>query len=556
MAEPNQHRVLARAYRPQRLSELIGQDVLVQTLRNAIQNGRIAQAFMLTGIRGVGKTTTARIIAKSLNCTGPDGTGNMTPEPCGVCEQCTGIDQGRHLDVLEMDAASHTGINDVRELIETVRYAPTSGRYKVYIIDEVHMLSIQAFNGLLKTLEEPPPHACFVFATTEIRKVPVTILSRCQRFDLRRVPSDVLVGNLDRIAKNESLSISDDALEMIARCAEGSVRDSLSLLDQAAAMHEGAIDHADIARMIGLGDQDRIVDLFKTMLAGDVAKSLEVTRELYELGADPVLTLQDVMNVCHETTLQQSAPQSFGPMSPALQELSGKLSIPVLTRQWQMLLTGLQEVRSAPDPYRALQMLIVRLCHVSDLPPPGKLLEALSRQTTGGPSASPSPQGHTSGGHTAQATPAPVATQQAAPSAPALRDVNAETISSLADLISRLKDAGELQPAIWLHESLSLVSLESNRLSIHPVNALPEGWRMRLSDAIHAALGYRMGIDVSVKMGDTPLAEQEKTAARQALVDAEHHPDIAGILGMFPGSTLIELRDSAVRTASPKVNRN
>ncbi len=379
------YRVLARKYRPSDFTGLIGQEALVRTLSNAFATGRIAHAFMLTGVRGVGKTTTARIIARALNCIGADGKRTTpTIHPCGVCEPCIAIAESRHVDVQEMDAASRTGIDDIREIIEGVRYAPASARYKVYIIDEVHMLSKQAFNGLLKTLEEPPPHVKFVFATTEIRKVPVTVLSRCQRFDLRRVETPELMAHLKAIAEKESVAIEDAALALIARAAEGSVRDALSLLDQAIAHGEGGtIAGESVRAMLGLADRGRILDLFEKLMGGKIAEALTDLSELYDRGADPLAVMQDLLETTHFLTRVKVAPgaEGFFDGSSAearrAAELAGKLSVSTLSRAWQLLLKGLFEGRDATRPIQAAAMALIRLAYAADLPPTDRLVRDL-----------------------------------------------------------------------------------------------------------------------------------------------------------------------------------
>jgi DNA polymerase-3 subunit gamma/tau len=392
------YRVLARKYRPTHFDDLIGQDALVRTLRNAFAMNRIAHAFMLTGVRGVGKTTTARILARALNCTGPDGNGGPTPDPCGVCENCIAILADRHPDVVEMDAASNTGVDDVREIIEATRFKPLMARIKVFIIDEVHMLSRNAFNALLKTLEEPPPHVKFVFATTEIRKVPVTVLSRCQRFDLRRVSVAELSAHFARIAGLEAIAIVPEALGYIARAADGSVRDGLSLLDQAIArgVEDGSeISGPMVAEMLGLADRTYVFDLMDAVMAGDAAAALGVTDIAHERGADLGVLLADLLGLAHLLTRLKSVPGLA--TSAALPEvertrgtaLSEKLSIPWLGRLWQMLLKGVAEVEAAPDRRAAAEMVLIRLCHVADMPPPAELVRKLTEQ--------PSPIGN---GHT------------------------------------------------------------------------------------------------------------------------------------------------------------
>src|SRR5256885_2492652 len=379
------YRVLARKYRPQTFAEVIGQEAMVRTLSNAIAEGRIAQAFILTGVRGVGNTTTARTIAGALNCVGIDGAGGPTISPCGECVHCGSIAEDRHVDVIEMDAASRTGVDDIRDLTEGVRYRPVSARYKVYIIDEVHMLSKNAFNALLKTLEEPPPDVKFVFATTEVHKVPVTVLSRCQRFSLRRVPIEQLVAHCRQMASAEAVEIAPAALGLIARAADGSVRDGLSLLDQAIALSAGKIEEAAVRDMLGIADRGLVFDLFETVLKGDAANALAQMQSLYEGGADPLMVLQDLLDLTHFVTRLKLAPEagSGDPLEEGDRErarpLAAALSMPVLTRAWQMLLKGIEEVQTAPLPGQAAEMVLIRLAYVADLPVPAELVRDLTK---------------------------------------------------------------------------------------------------------------------------------------------------------------------------------
>lgn len=378
-----EYRVLARKYRPSTFDELIGQQAMVKTLGNAIDAGRLAHAFVMTGVRGVGKTTTARLIARALNCVGADGNGPVTVSPCGVCDNCVAIAESRHVDVLEMDAASRTGVDDIREIIESVRYAPVSARYKVYIIDEVHMLSKNAFNALLKTLEEPPPHVKFIFATTEIRKLPVTVLSRCQRFDLRRVESEDLIAHLRGIVEKESASIDDNSLAMIARAAEGSVRDSLSLLDQAIAHSGGTVSEAQVRDMLGLADRSRILELFEAIMAGKTADALDLMKGQYDLGSDPVIILKDLADVTHWLTRLKIVPDAGSDAMISESErteglkMAKDISMPALTRAWQMLLKGINETQSAPQPMAAAEMVVIRLAYAADLPSPADLVKTI-----------------------------------------------------------------------------------------------------------------------------------------------------------------------------------
>ncbi|WP_375676317.1 MULTISPECIES: DNA polymerase III subunit gamma/tau [unclassified Bartonella] len=381
------YRVLARKYRPKNFSDLIGQEAMVRTLTNAFEKGRIAQAWMLTGIRGVGKTTTARILARALNYKTKD-IDQPTTVLDSLGEHCTQIIEGRHIDVIEMDAASHTGIDDIREIIEQIRYRPVSARYKVYIIDEVHMLSTQAFNGLLKTLEEPPSHVKFIFATTEIRKVPITILSRCQRFDLRRIESKALSAHLRQIAKYEKVEVEEQALSMIARAAEGSARDALSIFDQAIAHSNGNVNAIAVRTMLGLADQARIIDLFEFIMKGDVVNALHELRSQYEAGADPLTILTELADFNHLVTRLRFTPEIVEDFSLTEEQrlrsldFSKKLSVPILSRNWQMLLKGLQEVNQTARPLQAAEMLLIRLAHTADLPTLDEALKKLTQEKT------------------------------------------------------------------------------------------------------------------------------------------------------------------------------
>ncbi|MEL6889587.1 MAG: DNA polymerase III subunit gamma/tau, partial [Pseudomonadota bacterium] len=377
------YQVLARKYRPETFADLVGQDAMVRTLKNAFDADRIAQAFVMTGIRGTGKTTTARIIAKGMNCIGTDGTGGPTTEPCGQCEHCVAIMEGRHVDVLEMDAASNTSVNDIREIIDSVHYRAASARYKIYIIDEVHMLSTSAFNALLKTLEEPPAHVKFIFATTEIRKVPVTVLSRCQRFDLRRIEPEVMIGLLRKIATSERAEIADDALALITRAAEGSARDATSLLDQAISHGAGETTADQVRAMLGLADRGRVLDLFDMVLRGDAAGALTELGAQYADGADPIAVMRDLAEITHWVSVVKITPEAAEDPTISPDErsrglhMAEALPMRVLTRMWQMLLKALDEVAAAPNAMMAAEMAIIRLTHVADLPSPEELVKKL-----------------------------------------------------------------------------------------------------------------------------------------------------------------------------------
>ncbi|MBD3763822.1 MAG: DNA polymerase III subunit gamma/tau, partial [Rhodobacterales bacterium] len=395
MTDALAYQVLARKYRPATFADLIGQEAMVRTLRNAFAADRIAHAFIMTGVRGVGKTTTARIIAKGLNCIGPDGQGGPTTDPCGLCEPCRAIAEGRHVDVMEMDAASRTGVGDIREIIDSVHYRAASARYKIYIIDEVHMLSTNAFNALLKTLEEPPAHVKFIFATTEIRKVPVTVLSRCQRFDLKRIEPEVMIAHLSRVAAAEGAQLAPDALALIARAAEGSVRDAMSLLDQAIAHGAGETTATQVRAMLGLADRGRVLDLFDLILRGDAAGALAELAGQYADGADPGAILRDLAEVTHWVSVVKITPQAADDPTVSPDErlrgrdMADRLPMRVLTRMWQMLLKAIEEVALAPNAMMAAEMAVIRLTHVADLPDPETLVRRLQTAPPGAAAAAP-----------------------------------------------------------------------------------------------------------------------------------------------------------------------
>jgi DNA polymerase III subunit gamma/tau len=548
------YRVLARTHRPQRLSELIGQEALVRTLTNALRTGRIAHAFLLTGIRGVGKTTTARIVARALNCIGSDGKGAPTPEPCGVCEHCVAIAEGRHIDVLEMDAATHTGIDDVRELVDSVRYAPTSARFKVYIVDEVHMLSEKAFNGLLKTLEEPPPQTIFVFATTEVRKVPVTVLSRCQRFDLRRVEGELLRRHLERIAAGEGVSVEPAALALLVRAAEGSVRDGLSLLDQAIALHGAdgsAISAQQVHDMLGLADRGRVLVLFERVAEGDVPGALAMLAELHDLGTEPEAVLQDLLAVSHWLTRIKVTPETaeaFGVAAADVERgraLAERLGLPVLARAWQMLLAGLDDVRAAPSPLLAAEMVLVRLAYVAELPPPAELARLLagSGEQAVAPAA-PRPAQPVTAGPTALAlAPAPQPEIEPEPVDEAAELATPRSFAEAVELFQRL---GEPVLHGWLHQAARLVHFEPGRIELQLGAGTPAG----LSGRIAAALGRWTGRPWLVSIGQddgsaAPTLAEQAAAEKRARIDAlSEDPRVRPILESFPGARIVDVRSA------------
>jgi DNA polymerase III subunit gamma/tau len=530
------YRVLARKYRPTVFDELIGQEAMVRTLRNAFAAGRVAHAFMLTGVRGVGKTTTARIIARALNCIGADGTGGPTADPCGVCANCVGILADRHPDVIEMDAASRTGVDDMREVIEATRFRPMQARTKVFVIDEVHMLSRNAFNALLKTLEEPPPHVKFVFATTEIRKVPVTVLSRCQRFDLRRVRVAELARLFARIAVKENVSIEPAALEQIARSADGSVRDGLSMLDQAIAQAEDSIiTVAQIVDMLGLADREAVFELMDAVMAGKPAAALAITDKAYERGADLGTLLQDLLDLLHTVTRLKSVPalRESHELPEAERtkgaELADRLTVPVLSRAWQMLLKGVGEVETAPDRRAAAEMVLIRLCHVADMPSPGDLV----RRLTSGTPAAPAPGG---GGVRAVANGAPMISADPVPAT----DLRLNTFRDVVALVGEHKQA--MLHAHLLH-SVHLVRFAPPVIELRPQPEAPKNLSSQLAALLSDLTGTRWTIAVSRDTGEATIAEQGSAADTARKTAAADHPLVRAILAAFPGARIDTVHD-------------
>lgn len=566
-AKPVAYRVLARKYRPTTFAEMIGQDALVRTLTNAIASGRLAHAFVLTGVRGVGKTTTARILARALNCVGPDGKGGPTADPCGVCEPCRTILQDRNVDVMEMDAASRTGVDDIREIIDGVRYGPVASRYKVYIIDEVHMLSKNAFNALLKTLEEPPPHVKFVFATTEIRKVPVTVLSRCQRFDLRRIGADQLQAYFSEILDKEGVAAEPEAVGMIARAADGSARDGLSLLDQAIA--QGApvgdkpfIAAASVRGMLGLADRSSVIDILEAAFAGEGPRMLEGLEAARRAGADPQSVLGDLLDFVHFVTRARMVPAVLD--DPAVPEVERKrggalaetISLPGLTRAWQILLKGAGEVQAAPNPQAALEMVLIRLLYMSDLPSPGELVRKfgdLQSQgaVTAGPVPGPGPGGGprmaASGGglSVVPAEPAPLALAPApAPVAvaPAPKAVLRADPKSFDELV-QIAFARDVVLHGQLMSAVHLVHFEPGRLEFRPHDSAPPDLANRLGTALRDWTGERWVVSVSGAEGAPTLNQQARTDRENALAQAAEHPLVKAVMSAFPGAVIRDLRN-------------
>ncbi|KPB00543.1 DNA polymerase III subunit gamma/tau [Ahrensia marina] len=568
------YRVLARKYRPSDFTGLIGQEPMVRTLTNAFQTGRIAQAWMLTGVRGVGKTTTARILARALNYK-TDLIDQPSVDLSTPGEDCQAIMEGRHVDIIEMDAASHTGIDDIKQIIDGVRYAPVSARYKVYIIDEIHMLSDKAFNALLKTLEEPPPHAKFIFATTEIRKVPITVLSRCQRFDLRRVETAEMVAHLSSIIEQEGVEADEASLAMVARASEGSVRDALSILDQAIAHSSGKVDAGTVRSMLGLADRTRIVDLFEHLMAGRVTEALAEFRSQYDVGADPAVILTDLAEFTHLVTRLRFVPGAAAndpSLSPDEKErglaFSEKIAVSVLARTWQMLLKGIPETQSAPRPVAAAEMVLIRLAHASTMPTLDDALKKLdgapsqsapqpnamagSNTSSGGSSmahavgqnSAPSNMDGVTAGQTSASpvrmvanNPQPEQKQQTEPASHAIPVNSLEDIDALAE-----KNRDPLMK-VNIRKCVRLVSIAPGNLSITLTEDAPKSLAGDLGRKLTEWTGTRWIVSVSrEEEGGKTLEEVSDSKRNAMLVDASRDPEIAGILAAFPGAKIIDVR--------------
>ncbi|PIR39698.1 MAG: DNA polymerase III subunit gamma/tau [Alphaproteobacteria bacterium CG11_big_fil_rev_8_21_14_0_20_39_49] len=538
------YKVLALKYRPDNFDDLIGQEVLVRTITNAIKTNRIANAFLLTGIRGVGKTTTARIISRVLNCVGKDGKGGATASPCGVCVNCIEIKEDRHPDVLEMDAASHTGVDDIREIIDNSRYLPTTARYKIYIIDEVHMLSKNAFNALLKTLEEPPAHVKFIFATTEIRKIPVTILSRCQRFDLRRIDNEILVPFLQKVSEKEGAAVDKEAIEMIAHASEGSVRDSLSLLDQAIS-HSGDKITAKMAQdMLGLADKGKIIDIFDFIAKGDIENALSALKDLYDASADPVLVLNDLLEFSYIVTKLKIIPNlnatGFIPENEfkMAKEIAEKLDIPYLTRCWQMLLKGLNEAKTAPNTFNAVEMIMIRLAHLSNLPSPAALIKKIqnsdSPPPTGGGSRAGGSYSMQSAQHAYQPQSMPQNEAEGEPVA---------FINSFEELVELFKINKEVLIHSWLVSDASLISFKQGRLELSLTAEIPSDFPQRVSGHLRNWTGQNWVVVASNKAGSPSLLQQKINEEKNLKKELSKHPNVNKILELFPGAYISKVEE-------------
>ncbi len=557
--KPASYRVLARKYRPQNFGELIGQEALVTTLTNALQMGRLAHAWMLTGIRGVGKTTTARIIAKALNCTAPKtARGASGVEPCNACETCISIRDGRNMDVIEMDAASNTGVDNMREIIDGARYAPTAAVYKVYIIDEVHMLSKNAFNALLKTLEEPPPHVKFILATTEIRKVPVTILSRCQRFDLRRFDLETLIMHFKDVLQKEGITADDDALQMLASAADGSARDGLSLVDQAIALAsvENTTAHITavlVQSMLGLANRERLYELLNAVFAGDAKTALTIFADLYRIGADPLIVLNDLLAVIHTLTRLKAAPDHQADL-PELErnagtQLAAAMTLPVLMRAWQMLLKGVAEVAQAPQPQTAAEMILLRLIYAAQLPPPGDLVKQLQGMETA-TAATPAPLSPPhSGGHTVMKAVSNSIAQVALPQishATRLMPQALELPNSYPAAVALFAAHKEAILHAQLYGSTHLVSYAPGRIALRLAPNLPRDFTGRVSQKLKDWTGSNWLISIENDGGAETLAVQDSAKKDAALVAAAAHPFVSAALEIFPGARLLAVKQPDV----------
>lgn len=549
------YQVLARKYRPATFADLIGQEAMVRTLKNAFAADRIAHAFVMTGVRGVGKTTTARIIAKGLNCIGPDGKGGPTTEPCLVCDQCKAIAEGRHVDVLEMDAASRTGVNDIREIIDSVHYRAASARYKIYIIDEVHMLSTSAFNALLKTLEEPPAHVKFIFATTEIRKVPVTVLSRCQRFDLKRIEPEVMMAHLAKVAGLEGAQLAPDALALITRAAEGSVRDAMSLMDQAIAHGAGETSADQVRAMLGLADRGRTLDLFDMIVRGDAPAALAEIAGQYSDGADPMAVLRDLAEITHWISVIKITPEAADdPTVPPDErarglDMAGRLPMRVLSRMWQMLLKAIEEVGLAPNAMMAAEMAVIRLTHVADLPDPEALIRKLQ---SGPPPVQPgggAPAGGGGGGmvHAAPRMMAPARGPAMGPTmsggaALALAEDRLTVYATFDHVLDLIRDKRDMALLLAVESHVRLAKYAPGRIEFEPTPDAPRDLAATLAQRLQGWTGSRWGVSVVATGGAPTVAECRDADRLKAEAGAMENPLVQAVLAAFPGARITEIR--------------
>ena len=555
--ETTKYQVLARKYRPETFSDLIGQEAMVRTLKNAFDADRIAQAFMMTGIRGVGKTTTARIIAKGMNCIGLEGNTGPTTSPCGQCEHCVAISEGRHVDVLEMDAASRTGVDDIREIIDSVHYRAASARFKIYIIDEVHMLSNNAFNALLKTLEEPPEHVKFIFATTEIRKVPVTVLSRCQRFDLRRIEPEEMIKMLQNLAKLENASISNEALALITRASEGSARDAQSLLDQAISHGAGETSVDQVRAMLGLADRGRVLDLFEFIMRGQAKEALNELGSQYSDGADPIGIIRDLAEVTHWVSIIKITPDAADDPTVSPDEktrgqaFSQSLSMRILTRTWQLLLKALEEISSAPNPMMAAEMAVIRITHVSDLPSPEELVKKL----TSTHSESEGVKKGNSGGSVSNTTSSNFKPTQQTETRPIKNEGNTAlaldtetldlqypTFESVLEIIRKFRD---MKLLIDVENSVRLSSYVPGRIEFTPTENAPKDLAQRLGQLLQNWTGFRWAITVVGNCSGKTIQEQRNAKDATLKREAKLHPFVKTVFDNFPKASIVEIKSQA-----------
>lgn len=548
-----QSHVLARKYRPQVFADLIGQEALVKTITNAIATNRLAHAYMLTGIRGVGKTSSARIIAKGLNCIGEDGQGGMTPNPCGKCRHCLDIAADSHIDVIEIDAASNTGVDNVREIIEGAKYNPVSARFKIYIIDEVHMLSKQAFNALLKTLEEPPARIKFIFATTEIRKVPITILSRCQRFDLRRLDEQLLSDHLGKITASEGAKAEEEALHLIARAGDGSVRDSLSLLDQAITQFNGDIKTADIRDMLGLADRSGLFDLYEAIMSGQVADALNLLDNQYNQGADPLVITQDMMDLTHWLTRVKIMPELTNDLTvPETERVRGKkmaetLSMASLTSVWQMLLKGILEVKGADNALKALEMLVVRLAYAADLPSPAQMIEDIKKNSSvidvrPAPAVlavQSVPVVQSSQSVSSPQMLSPMGFQETAPVVQA--SVPTVSIKSITDMAKLAREKREMLLAFNIENHVRPIEITDGKLVCSFTDTAPDKLSFDLTKFLTANTGINWTIETKLEGGAKTQSEVKEEKKNQQLAELKTHPVVGAVLNAFKGAKIEKL---------------
>ncbi len=536
----NQYVVLARKYRPQNFEDLLGQDALVQTLTNAIQNNRLHHAYILTGIRGVGKTTTARLIARALNCVGKDGLGGPTIHPCGECDNCKTIAQGRHMDVMELDAASHTSVDDVRELLDSSRYAPTNARYKVYIIDEVHMLSKGAFNALLKTLEEPPAHVKFIFATTEIRKVPVTILSRCQRFDLQRLSVETLKTLFTKILKNENIPTEEEALDIIAKSADGSARDGLSLLDQSIVLSNGDIKTDVVKKMLGLADRTQTLSLFEKLIKGDMESVLNNISEQYTFGATPMIILQDLINITHDIAKVKIAPNflnstNFSELERnTFSNLSNECSLAILSKIWQMLIKGVSELNLAPSSLEALEMILLRVAYSASLPTPYDLLNEVKKNSNS----------------IVNDEQKPGAFEKKNEITPSFHK-NFEVFNTIDDFLRYLEKTRKVLIEYSIKNDVSIDEFKDSYIKMHISQNLAQDFILNLHKLLEDTTGKKWEIDIiRGEIGET-IADKEKTKVEAKTKNVAEYPLVKKILEEFKGAKIETIIRKNIQVLAP-----